>query len=70
MQFPIIIQADRQLDSGKYTIRLTCEGGNFEASGFVNVLDVPAKPKSLIPGKGKGVKNKVIVICQQKLNSV
>ena len=46
----IYFKADREKDSGKYTIRLTCEGGNFQASGFVNVLDVPWKPKNLVPG--------------------
>merc|ERR1740128_606419 len=44
-----IKKADRQKDSGKYTIRLTCEGGNYEASGFVNVLDVPSRPKAFHP---------------------
>lgn len=42
-------KADRRKDSGRYTIRLSCEGGNFEASGFVNVLDVPSKPRSFHP---------------------
>ena len=32
-----------------YTIRLTCEAGTFEASGYVNVLDVPLKPRNLNP---------------------
>ena len=32
-------KADRQRDKGLYKLRLTCEGGNFEATGFVNVLD-------------------------------
>jgi len=42
-------QADRDRDSGVYTIRLTCEAGTFEASGRVNVLDVPLKPRNLNP---------------------
>jgi len=42
-------KADRGKDSGRYTIRLTCEGGNFEASGFVNVLDVPSRPRCFRP---------------------
>ena len=35
--------------AGLYRIRLTCEGGNFEATGFVNVLDVPGRPRLLKP---------------------
>jgi len=42
-------KADRQQDTGVYTIRLLCEGGNFSATGFVNVLDVPSKPRLLRP---------------------
>ena len=42
-------KADRQKDKGLYKIRLTCEGGNFEATGFVNVLDVPSRPRALKP---------------------
>ena len=42
-------KADRQKDKGVYKIRLTCEGGNFEATGFVNVLDVPSRPRALRP---------------------
>merc|ERR1719348_2933580 len=34
-------KADREKDTGTYKIRLTCEGGYHEATGFVNVLDVP-----------------------------
>jgi len=44
-----IPKADRDRDSGVYTIRLTCEAGTFEASGRVNVLDVPLKPRNLNP---------------------
>ena len=40
-------KADRAIDTGTYKIRLVCEGGVSEATGFVNVLDVPEKPKSL-----------------------
>ena len=43
------MQADRDRDTGLYTIRLTCEAGTFEASGYVNVLDVPLKPRNLQP---------------------
>jgi len=42
-------KADRAADTGLYRIRLTCEGGSFEATGFVNVLDVPSKPRLLKP---------------------
>lgn len=42
-------KADRAKDGGQYTIRLSCEAGNFQASGFVNVLDVPAKPRCFQP---------------------
>ena len=42
-------KADRQKDKGVYKIRLTCEGGNFEATGYVNVLDVPSRPRALKP---------------------
>uniref|UniRef100_A0A0K2U6Y3 Uncharacterized protein n=1 Tax=Lepeophtheirus salmonis TaxID=72036 RepID=A0A0K2U6Y3_LEPSM len=44
-----IPKADRDRDTGVYTIRLTCESGTFEASGKVNVLDVPLAPRSLQP---------------------
>ncbi len=44
-----IPKADRDRDTGKYTIRLSCEAGVFEASGFVNVLDVPLPPRCLVP---------------------
>ena len=38
-------KADRAKDTGTYKIRLSCEGGSFEATGYVNVLDVPGKPR-------------------------
>lgn len=44
-----VVKADRAVDTGTYKIRLVCEGGTFEASGKVNVLDVPQKPRSLHP---------------------
>ena len=44
-----LMQADRDRDTGQYTIRLTCEAGTFEASAYVNVLDVPLKPRNLNP---------------------
>ena len=31
-------QADRDRDTGRYTLRLSCEAGTFECSAFVNVL--------------------------------
>ena len=42
-------KADRAKDTGTYKIRLQCEGGSFEATGFVNVLDVPSKPRLVKP---------------------
>jgi len=42
-------KADRAADTGTYRIKLTCEGGSLEATGFVNVLDVPSKPRLLKP---------------------
>jgi len=44
-----IPKADRKRDTGKYTIKLSCEAGTFEATGNVNVLDVPDKPRNLTP---------------------
>merc|ERR1719447_1242807 len=44
-----IPKADRARDTGKYTIRLACEAGTFEATANVNVLDVPTKPRQLVP---------------------
>jgi len=44
-----IPKADRDRDTGRYTIKLTCEAGTFEASANVNVLDVPLKPRNLQP---------------------
>ena len=38
-----MVQADRARDTGRYTIKLVCEAGTFEASANVNVLDVPSK---------------------------
>lgn len=38
-----IPKADRARDTGRYTIKLVCEAGTFEASANVNVLDVPSK---------------------------
>ena len=43
------LQADRDRDTGRYTLRLSCEAGTFECSAFVNVLDVPLKPRNLVP---------------------
>merc|ERR1711963_35803 len=44
-----IPKADRDRDTGRYTLRLSCEAGTFECSAFVNVLDVPLKPRNLVP---------------------
>ena len=44
-----LLKADRDRDTGRYTIKLTCEAGTFEASANVNVLDVPLKPRNLMP---------------------
>merc|ERR1719430_793985 len=44
-----IPKADRARDTGRYTIRLVCEAGTFEASANVNVLDVPSKPRQIQP---------------------
>ena len=41
-----IVKANRKVDSGVYKIRLCCGGGSTEATGRVNVLDVPDKPKT------------------------
>ena len=41
-----VVRADRREDSGIYKVRLTCMGGSNEATGRVNVLDVPTKPKN------------------------
>ena len=41
-----VVRADRKEDSGIYKIRLTCMGGSNEATGRVNVLDVPTKPRN------------------------
>ena len=43
-----IIKANRKEDTGNYKIRLTCGGGNAEATAFVNVIDVPTKPTNLV----------------------
>jgi len=44
-----IPKADRARDTGRYKIILTCEAGTFEATGNVNVLDVPSKPRAINP---------------------
>lgn len=44
-----IPKADRARDTGEYKIKLTCEAGTFEAVGKVNVLDVPTRPRNLVP---------------------
>ena len=41
-----VVRADRKEDSGMFKIRLTCMGGSAEATGRVNVLDVPTKPRN------------------------
>ena len=42
-------KCDRAIDGGTYKIRLICEAGTFEATGYVNVLDVPGKPRNFSP---------------------
>ena len=42
----MVVRADRKEDSGMFKIRLTCMGGSAEATGRVNVLDVPTKPRN------------------------
>ena len=37
------------MHGGTYKIKLMCEAGTFEATGYVNVLDVPGKPKNFSP---------------------
>ena len=44
-----VTKAKRKEDTGVYKIRLSCGGGNMEATGYVNVLDVPTKPRCLQP---------------------
>ena len=46
-----IVKANRKEDTGNYKIRLICGGGSAEATGFVNVLDVPDKPRSFQTGE-------------------
>ena len=41
-----VCKSERAVDGGTYKIRLVCEAGTFEASGYVNVLDVPEKPRA------------------------
>ena len=42
-----VTKCERALDGGHYRIRLVCDAGTFEATGYVNVLDVPEKPRNL-----------------------
>ena len=42
-------KCERAIDGGTYKIRLICEAGTFEASGYVNVLDVSEKPRNFSP---------------------
>merc|ERR1711963_94263 len=42
-----IPKADRARDTGRYTIKLVCEAGTFEASANVSVLDVPSKCRNM-----------------------
>ena len=44
-----VTKADRHVDGGTYKIRLVCDAGSFEATGYVNVLDVPGKPRNFSP---------------------
>merc|ERR1711997_620374 len=36
-----VTKCDRAMHGGTYKIKLMCEAGTFEATGYVNVLDVP-----------------------------
>ena len=40
-----VTKAERKTDSGMYKIRLSCGGGSTEATGHVNVIDVPTRPR-------------------------
>ena len=40
-----VTKAVRREDTGVYKIRLTCGGGSTEATGHVNVIDVPGRPR-------------------------
>jgi len=42
-----VVKSERAVDGGLYKIRLVCDAGTFEATGYVNVLDVPEKPRNL-----------------------
>ena len=42
-----VARSVRAVDGGRYKFRVTSEAGSFEATGFVNVLDVPEKPRAL-----------------------
>lgn len=44
-----VTKSERATDAGHYKIRLICDGGTFEATGYVNVLDVPERPRNLRP---------------------
>ncbi len=44
-----VARSDRPRDKGRYTIKLECSSGTFEASGTVNVLDVPGPPQNFAP---------------------
>ena len=44
-----VTKCDRAMHGGTYKIKLMCEAGTFEATGYVNVLDVPGKPKNFSP---------------------
>lgn len=41
-----VAKSERMRDAGKYTVVLDSETGSEEASGFVNVLDVPKEPRN------------------------
>ena len=49
MRYGAAIARGNLYEPGTYTIKLTCEAGTFEASGKVNVLDVPLAPRMLMP---------------------
>ena len=42
-----VTKASRQEDTGDWRVRLMCGGGSTEATGHVNVIDVPRAPRCL-----------------------
>ena len=42
-----VTKASRSEDTGDWRVRLMCGGGSTEATGHVNVIDVPRAPRCL-----------------------